>query len=83
MSAFAAAVGALFADPNSPTRRVGGTPNEGFEQIRHPVPMLSIDDLSPPTLGVGGFDVGFANQPHAYRPTACSKSLRQTDRITR
>jgi len=35
----------LFAEPNSPTRRVGGSPNEGFEQIRHPVPMLSIDDL--------------------------------------
>ncbi len=35
----------LFANPNSPTRRVGGTPSEGFEQIRHPVPMLSIDDL--------------------------------------
>lgn len=32
----------LFADPNSPTRRVGGRPSEGFEQIRHPVPMLSI-----------------------------------------
>jgi len=35
----------LFADPNSPTKRVGGAPNEGFEQIRHPVPMMSIDDL--------------------------------------
>jgi len=35
----------LFADPNSPTRRVGGSPSEGFEQVRHPVPMLSIDDL--------------------------------------
>lgn len=35
----------LFADPNSPTRRVGGTPSEGFEQVRHPLPMLSIDDL--------------------------------------
>jgi DNA ligase (NAD+) len=35
----------LFAQPNSPTRRVGGAPSEGFEQIRHPVPMLSIDDL--------------------------------------
>jgi DNA ligase (NAD+) len=35
----------LFAQANSPTRRVGGAPNEGFEQIRHPVPMLSIDDL--------------------------------------
>ncbi|MBL9154511.1 MAG: NAD-dependent DNA ligase LigA [Verrucomicrobiales bacterium] len=35
----------LFADPNSPTKRVGGAPSEGFEQIRHPVPMLSIDDI--------------------------------------
>lgn len=35
----------LFANPNSPTRRVGGTPSDGFEQVRHPVPMLSIDDL--------------------------------------
>lgn len=35
----------LFADPNSPTRRVGGSPSEGFDQRRHPVPMLSIDDL--------------------------------------
>lgn len=35
----------LFVDPNSPTRRVGGSPSEGFEQVRHPVPMLSIDDL--------------------------------------
>lgn len=35
----------LFADANSPTRRVGGEPSEGFEQVRHPVPMLSIDDL--------------------------------------
>ncbi len=35
----------LFADPDSPTKRVGGAPIEGFEQIRHPIPMLSIDDL--------------------------------------
>ncbi len=34
-----------FADENSPTRRVGGEPIGGFEQIRHAVPMLSIDDL--------------------------------------
>ncbi|MCP5539808.1 MAG: NAD-dependent DNA ligase LigA [Akkermansiaceae bacterium] len=41
------------ADPQSPTRRVGDTAEApaagpvatGFEQIRHPVPMLSIDDL--------------------------------------
>ncbi|MDH3068663.1 NAD-dependent DNA ligase LigA [Akkermansia sp. N21169] len=31
--------------PNSPTRRVGGAPLEGFNQIRHAVPMLSIDDV--------------------------------------
>ena len=32
-------------DPNSPARRVGGAPVDGFEQVAHPVPMLSIDDL--------------------------------------
>lgn len=32
-------------DPNSPTQRVGGKPIDGFEQIEHPVPMLSIDDV--------------------------------------
>lgn len=30
---------------DSPTRRVGGAPIEGFEQVRHAVPMLSIDDV--------------------------------------
>jgi DNA ligase (NAD+) len=34
-----------FADPNSPTRRVGGAPIEGFQQVQHLVPMLSIDDV--------------------------------------
>ena len=33
------------ADPNSPTGRVGSKPLEGFSQINHPVPMLSIDDV--------------------------------------
>jgi DNA ligase (NAD+) len=33
------------ADPNSPTQRVGSKPLEGFSQITHPVPMLSIDDV--------------------------------------
>ncbi|MEP4079793.1 NAD-dependent DNA ligase LigA [Haloferula sp.] len=33
------------ADPNSPTQRVGGDPIEGFEQVTHLVPMLSIDDV--------------------------------------
>ena len=31
-------------DPNSPTRRVGGEPVEGFETVAHAVPMLSIDN---------------------------------------
>lgn len=33
------------ADPNSPTQRVGSKPLDGFSQISHPVPMLSIDDV--------------------------------------
>jgi DNA ligase (NAD+) len=33
------------ADPNSPTQRVGAQPLEGFSQVKHPVPMLSIDDV--------------------------------------
>jgi len=32
-------------DPNSPTLRIGGAPIEGFQQIRHSLPMLSIDDV--------------------------------------
>lgn len=31
--------------PNSPSHRVGGAPLEGFEQIDHLVPMLSIEDI--------------------------------------
>ncbi|MCW1921154.1 NAD-dependent DNA ligase LigA [Luteolibacter arcticus] len=34
-----------FADDNSPTRRVGGAPLDSFQQVRHLVPMLSIDDV--------------------------------------
>ena len=33
------------ANPNSPTRRVGGEPVTGFMQREHLVPMLSIDDV--------------------------------------
>ena len=33
------------ADPNSPTQRVGSKPLDGFSQINHPVPLLSIDDV--------------------------------------
>ncbi|HBF35539.1 TPA: hypothetical protein DDW35_13330, partial [Candidatus Sumerlaeota bacterium] len=36
------------ADPNSPTRRVGGKPADGFETVRHPVPMLSIGNTYSP-----------------------------------
>lgn len=31
-------------DPHSPTQRVGGAPITGFVQVRHRVPMLSIDN---------------------------------------
>jgi len=31
--------------PDSPTQRVGGEPLDGFEQIQHLVPMLSIEDI--------------------------------------
>ncbi|MGV8923344.1 MAG: NAD-dependent DNA ligase LigA [Thermomonas sp.] len=31
-----------FADPNSPTRRIGDAPSGRFEQIAHTVPMLSL-----------------------------------------
>ncbi|MDF1823736.1 MAG: NAD-dependent DNA ligase LigA [Verrucomicrobiales bacterium] len=34
-----------FATPDSPTKRVGGEPVDGFEQRAHAVPMLSIDDV--------------------------------------
>ena len=30
--------------PDSPTQRVGGAPLEGFRQVRHAVPMLSMDN---------------------------------------
>ncbi|MGJ8694825.1 MAG: NAD-dependent DNA ligase LigA [Verrucomicrobiaceae bacterium] len=34
-----------FADPNSPTQRVGGTPLDSFTTRPHLQPMLSIDDI--------------------------------------
>ncbi len=33
------------ARPDSPSQRVGGAPLEGFTQVRHLVPMLSIEDI--------------------------------------
>ena len=32
------------ADPNSPTQRVGGAPVDGFVQVAHRVPMMSVDN---------------------------------------
>ena len=32
------------ATPDSPTRRVGGEPLEGFDEVRHAVPMLSLSN---------------------------------------
>ncbi len=37
-----------FAEPDSPTRQVGGKPAEGFESIDHAVPMLSINNTYSP-----------------------------------
>jgi DNA ligase (NAD+) len=31
-----------FDSPNSPTRRVGGAPSEGFRTVKHAVPMISL-----------------------------------------
>ena len=35
-----------FVTPNSPTQRVGGEPAAEFPQVRHPAPMLSLDNTS-------------------------------------
>jgi len=32
------------ATPDSPTQRVGGAPREGFQQVRHKTPMVSLDN---------------------------------------
>ena len=32
------------ATPDSPTRRVGAEPAEGFDEVRHPLPMLSLSN---------------------------------------
>ena len=34
--------------PDSPTRKVGGEPLEGFEEVRHSVPMLSLSNARKP-----------------------------------
>jgi DNA ligase (NAD+) len=45
-----------FADPKSPTQRVGGEPIEGLKSVKHRVSMLSIDN---------GFDMGALEKFHA------------------
>jgi DNA ligase (NAD+) len=57
-------------DPNSPTRRVGGEPIEGFQQVRHLAPMLSIDDvfeLSPAAIGETGAETAQAELVAFYQ----------------
>src|SRR4029077_2519270 len=40
------------ATPDSPTQRVGGAPREGFQEVRHRTPMVSLDNaFSFETLG--------------------------------
>src|SRR5215210_1940595 len=40
--------------PDSPTQRVGGRPLAGFQQVRHAVPMLSLDNLFAKKDGIEG-----------------------------
>jgi DNA ligase (NAD+) len=57
------------ATPDSPTRRVGGAPIEGFKQVAHRVPMLSIDNsYNPADLQKFDADVrkGVGNEPVSY-----------------
>lgn len=45
------AIEAAFPDlltPDSPTRRVGGKPAEGFQRVEHPQPILSLDNAFSP-----------------------------------
>lgn len=45
-----------FASPDSPTRRVGGAPIEGFRQITHPVRMMSLDNTYSPAETIAFLD---------------------------
>lgn len=55
--------------PDSPTQRVGGRPLEGFTQVRHAVPMLSIDNTYN-EAELRQFDErvrkGLGGEPYAY-----------------
>ncbi len=45
-----------FQQPDSPTQRVGGRPLDGFESVRHEVPMLSLSNAFSPQDDNGVFD---------------------------
>ena len=59
--------------PDSPTQRVGGEPLEGFETVRHAVPMLSIDNTYSSTRSASGTAASARGWPTA-RPSATSSS---------
>jgi len=48
--------------PDSPTQRVGGAPSKGFRQVRHEVPMLSLEKIEPPTLTGADAELEFAKR---------------------
>lgn len=55
--------------PDSPTRRVGGEPIEGFQHVTHAVPMLSVDNTYDEAQ-LREFDArvarGLGGEPYAY-----------------
>ena len=48
--------------PDSPTQRVGGAPSKGFEQVRHALPMLSLEKIEPPTLTGADAELEFSKR---------------------
>ena len=48
--------------PDSPTQRVGGAPSKGFRQVRHALPMLSLEKIEPPTLTGADAELEFAKR---------------------
>jgi DNA ligase (NAD+) len=48
--------------PDSPTQRVGGAPSKGFKQVRHEVPMMSLEKIEPPTLMGADAELEFAKR---------------------
>ena len=48
--------------PESPTQRVGGAPSKGFKQVRHEVPMMSLEKIEPPTLTGADAELEFAKR---------------------